>query len=110
MVGGEQVGEMCAQLIVAVGMKAFDGCCLDGAGHSLDVASGPRVVELAEPMLDPVGFTDHVEAHPPRIDVIPVWGQLCEMNTVISENGIQLIGRGGEEVLQELPRLLSVSR
>ena len=94
--GCEKVGEMCAQLIVAVVVKALDGCFLDSAVHSLDLAVGPRVVGLGEPMLDPVGFADHVEAHWPGIDGVPVSGLLCELNTVIGENGMDLIGHGLE--------------
>lgn len=39
----------------------------------------------------------------PRIDNVPVPGLLYELNTVIGENGMDLIGRGSEQVLEKLP-------
>ena len=60
---------------MAVVVEALDGGLLDYAIHPLDPlpgnrllasdergAVGPRVVWLGQPMLNPVGFADHVEA------------------------------------------------
>jgi hypothetical protein len=99
---------MCAQVIAAVLVKALHGYFLDSAVHSLGLAICPRLVGLGEPMLDPVRFADQGEAHWPGIDGVPVSGLLCEFNTVIGENGMDLIGHGLEQVLQELPGRLSV--
>ncbi len=53
---------MHAQLIVAVVVEPLDGCFLDRAVHPLDLAVGPWVVGLGQPVLDAVGLADHVEA------------------------------------------------
>jgi hypothetical protein len=60
-------------------------------------------------VLDAVGLADHVEAHWPGVDGVAVPGLLCELNAVIGENGVDLIGHGLEQVLKELPGSLSVS-
>ena len=109
VVGGQEVGEMGSEMIVACVMEPFDRRVLDGAVHPLDLAVGPWVVGLGQPVLDAVLLADHVEARRPRVDGVPVPGLLCELD-VVSENGVDLIGHGFENVLQELPGHLSVSR
>ena len=99
---------MRSQLIVAVVMEAFDGGVLDRPVHPLDLAIRPRMVRLGQPVLDPVGFTDHVEAHRPGVDGVAVPGLLGELDAIVSENGVDVIGHGFEQVLQELPGRLSV--
>ena len=68
------------------------------------------MVWLGQPMLDPVGFAGHVEAHRPGIDGVPVAWLLGELDAIIRENGVDLVGYGFEHVLQKLPSSLSVSR
>jgi hypothetical protein len=60
-------------------------------------------------VLDAVGLADHVEAQWPRIDGVPVPGLLCEPDTVIRQNRVDLAGHSLEHVLEELPGCLSVS-
>ncbi len=100
---------MLSQLIVGFVVEAFYSRVLDYSVHSLDLTIGPRVVGLGQAVLYPVGFADHVETHWPRIDGVAVPGLLCELNAVIGENGVDLIGHGLKHVLQELPGRLSVS-
>ena len=100
---------MGSELIVAVVMKPFDRRVLDGAVHPFDLAVGPWMVGLGQSMLDAVGLADHVEAHWPGVDGVPVPRLLCELDAVIRQNRVDLIGHGLEHVLQELPGCLSVS-
>ena len=44
---------------------AFDRRVLDRAVHPLDLTDGPRMVRLGKPVLDVIGFANHVEAHLP---------------------------------------------
>ena len=90
---------MCSELVVAVVMEAFDVrrgndppdrflfrfTLLDRAVHPLDLAIGPWMVGLGQPVLDPVCIADHVEAHRTGVDGIPVPRLLCELNAVIGE-------------------------
>ena len=69
-----EVGEVRAQLLVAVVVVSFHRRILDRAVHSLDLAIGPRMVWLGQSMLDRVGLADYVEAHLPRVCCVPVAG------------------------------------
>ena len=101
---------MRAQLVVVLGVEALDGCVLDRPVHPLDLAVRPRVVRLGQPVLDPIGFADHVEAHRPRIDGVPVPGLLGELDAVVGQYGVDLTGNGFEQMLEEFPGSLSISR
>ncbi len=100
---------MRSQLIVGFVVEALYSRVLDCSFHSLDLTIGPRVVGLGQAVLYPAGFADHVETHWPGIDGVAVPGLLCELNAVICENGVDLVGHGLKQMLQELPGRLSVS-
>ena len=61
---------------MAVVMEPLDGSQLDRSIYPFNLAIGPRMVGFGEPVLDPVGFTDHVETHLPRIGGVSVPGLL----------------------------------
>jgi hypothetical protein len=76
------------QLLMGVIMEAFDGRFLDGSVHPLDLSVGPGVVRSGEPMLDVVGFTDHVEAHLARPCGVAVAGLIGELDAIIGQDRI----------------------
>ena len=105
VVGGHEVCEVRSQLVVVVVVETFDGGFLDCAVHSFDLAVGPGVVGLSQPVLNPICFTDHVEAHRTGVDGVPVPRLLCELNaprhclsdqwrsnSSIGENGVNVVG------------------
>jgi hypothetical protein len=96
---GHEVSEVGAELIVAVVVEALDGGLLDRAVHALDLAVVPGVVELRETMFDPVGLSDHIEARRPGIDGVAVAGLLWELDVVIRQKRVNLIGHSFEQVL-----------
>ena len=108
VVGYHEVREVGAKLVMVLVVEAFDRRFLDGTVHSLDLAIGPRVVWLREAVLDTVGLANHVEAHGPGRDGVAVPGLLGELNAVVGENGVDLIGHCFKHVLQELPGRLPV--
>ena len=59
-------------------------------------------------MLDPDGFADYVKTHWPGIDGVAVPELLGELDAVIVENGVDPIGHGFQQMLEELPGRLSV--
>jgi len=69
-------------------MEPFHRRVLDRPVHPLDLAIGPWVVGLSQPMLDPVGLAGHVEAHRPGIDGVAVPGLFGELDSVAGENGV----------------------
>jgi len=56
---------MGVQLIMLVIVIPLDCCVLDRAVHPLNLAIGPWMVGLGQPVLNPVGIADHVEPHRP---------------------------------------------
>lgn len=52
IVGLNEVGEMAAELIVGIVKEAPDGCVLDGAVHSLDLAVSPGMPWLSQSVID----------------------------------------------------------
>ena len=109
IVGRHEVRKVRAQLVMAVVVEAFDGRLLDGAVHPFDLPVGPWMVGFGQPVLNPVGLTDHVETHGAGISGVPVPGLLSELNSVVSQDGMNLIRHGIEHMLQELPGRLPVS-
>jgi hypothetical protein len=91
------------KLIVIFVVEPFHRRFFDRAVHPLNLAIGPRLVGLGQPVLDVVGFADHVEAHRPRVDGVAVPGLVCELDAVIGQFGMDPIRHGFEQVLQELP-------
>jgi len=87
---------MVPQLIVAVVVVALDRRLLEGPVHALDLAIGPRVVWLGEPMLDVVRLADLIEA----VDAVrgsraaTVLGQLSELDAVVGQDGVQAVRTG----------------
>ncbi|SLN19804.1 hypothetical protein TRL7639_00462 [Falsiruegeria litorea R37] len=81
-----QILQMCAKLVVVIIVISFNGRVLDGAVHVSTPAAPrensprdcflilrtPRMVWLAQPMLDAVGLADHVETHGPEIDCVAI--------------------------------------
>jgi len=51
-----------------------------------------------------------VEAHWAGVDCVPVPQVLCDVDAVVGQDGVDLVGHGLEHVLEELPGRLSVSR
>ena len=71
---------MAAKLIVAVVVMLFDRRILNGAVHSFDLTIGPWRVRCGQPVFNLICRADHVEAHGPRIDCVPVAGLVCKLD------------------------------
>ena len=54
IVGVDEVAEVGLELSMAIVMVAFDGDLLDRSVHPLDLAVGPWMPDLGEPVLDAV--------------------------------------------------------
>jgi hypothetical protein len=77
--------------------------------HPLDLAVGPRLVGLGQPVLDSVGFADHVEARWTGIDGVAVPGPLGKLDAIVNQYGVDPIRHGFEYVLRELATSFPVS-
>lgn len=52
VVGVDEVGEMLSEVLVGLVVEAFDGCFFEGSVHAFDLAVGPGVLGLGEPVVD----------------------------------------------------------
>ncbi len=98
------------QQIVVFVVEALHRRLFDRAVYSFDLDVGPGMVGLREATFDPIGLTDRVEAHRPGKEGVPVPGLLCELDSVVSENRVDLVEHGFDHVLQEVSGRLSVCR
>ena len=99
VVGGDEVREVCTELIVIGVVVSPNGSLLDGPVHSLDLAVRPRVINLGQSVLDPVLLADAVE------DVMEggaVAASVGELHAVVGENRVDAVGDGFDKIPEEL--------
>lgn len=117
VVGGDEVGKMSFELIMSVVMVAdsdFDlsgktvaGCqharFLDRAVHALDLAIGPRMFNLGQPMFDPVLLAAHIE-HMSYVScrrAARVTRREGELDPIVSEIRVDLVGDSHDQSFEE---------
>ena len=88
---------------MAVVLAELHGGILYGAAHPLNMALGPMMFRLWEPVFDATCLTDHVEAHRPGDDRVSAPRRLYELDAIIGQDCVDLMRGGLEHVLQELP-------
>ena len=95
--------EVLPELVVAVVVIAFDGGVLDGAVHPFDLPVGPRMVRFGEPVLDAMLAADLVEPMDAHAcgPAIAVLRQVGELDAVIRQDGVQVIGDCFDQRFQE---------
>ena len=103
IVSVDEVDEVIFELSVTIIMIASDGRFLDRPVHALDLTVGPRVLDLSQPMFDPVLPAAHVEhmRHVSRRRAIRVAWRESELNAVVGENRVDLIGDSRDQGLEE---------
>ena len=106
---------MLTQLVVALVVESLDGGILDGAVHALDLAIGPRVPRLGQPVLDIELGAGELEgmaeewllAGQHLLDVLgrpAIAGGLGEVRAVVGEYGVDPVWNGCGERSQEVGR------
>ena len=98
IVGSDEVSEVISQLIVVVVMEAFDSGVLDCPVHPLDLAIRPGVFDLREPVLDLMLAANAVEDVLEGVKVAFVIG---ELDAVVRQDGVDLVGEGLDHVPEE---------
>src|ERR1700687_5255971 len=71
IVGGDEVRQVGAQLLVGLAVEAFDGRLFDRAVHALDLAVGPRMPGLSQAMVNVVLGAGILERMRPERLAIP---------------------------------------
>jgi len=113
VVGADKTGEMDANLVVGLVMEAVDGSFLDSPIHALDLAVGPRMLRLGQAVIDVVLGAGVFEGVCP--EALPLGHSLFdlkdgrassargrEVDAVVGENGMDLVGDCGDEMLKEV--------
>ena len=103
----QEVLEMAAQLFVVVVVIPFDCRILDGAVHPLNLTVGPWMVRFCQSVFNLIRRTDHVERHRPRIGFVS--GLFRELDAIVSEDGVDFVWNGFQQVFKELPRCFAIS-
>ncbi len=101
VVGRQESGEVLAKLVVAVVVVAADGRFFERSIHAFDLAVGPRVIDLGQPVFDGRFAAGALKD---MLEDVVVALSIDELNTVISEDGVNFIGDGIDQVSQELRR------
>ena len=99
VVGHEEGLDARFELGVRAVMVALNGRLFESSVHSFDLAIGPGMVRLGQPVLDAVGFAKHVEhMHaPPGRGSETVLRQIGELETVVGEQGVDFVGNGFDQ-------------
>ena len=99
---------------MALVVEALDRCVLYGSVHSLDLTVGPRVLRFGGPMVDVVLCAGEFERVGPEEFTVchglfdqrhsrsPGTGRR-ELDAVVGEHRMDLIGNGCNQAQQELP-------
>ena len=77
---------------MAVVMEALDCGFLNRAAHPFDLAIGPGMAGPGPRGFNTAGFADHVESHRPRMADVPVAGLLSELDDVVGQYGVDVVG------------------
>ena len=113
VVGIDEVSEMLAQLVVTVVVIAMNGRLFDRAVHALNLAIGPRMPWLGEPVINVMNGTGVFEGMAPEefafsdhlLDVSrrpALTFGVSELNAIVCEDRVNLVGNGLNKVQQEL--------
>lgn len=103
IVGVDEVAEMGFELRMAVVMIAFDDGFLDRPVHPFDLAVGPGMPDLGEPVLDAILTTTHIE-HVRDVaggGAIGVAWREGKLDAVVGQHGVGLVGYGFDQGDQE---------
>lgn len=80
-------------------MIAFYGCILNRSVHSLDLAIGPRVTDLGEPVLNALSVANTVKGDFPVALGSFTFG---ELNAIVCQQGVDGIRHSVDQVGQEI--------
>ena len=112
VVGVEEQLKVCCELLMVVVVASLDGGILDGAVHAFDLAIGPRMVRLCQPVLDAMLAAEPVEqVHAElRCRTGAAAGRVAELDAVVGQHRVDVIRHGLDDSVQELRGALPVGR
>lgn len=93
-----KLAKMISQLIVIVVVEAFHGRVLYGSVHAFNLAIGPGVFDLGQPMLNLMFAADAIKD---VLECVNMPVMIGELNAVIGEDDVEPVGHGSDQVAQE---------
>jgi|GEM_PF-1389898 len=103
VVGVNEVLQVLPKLVVTLVVEALDGGLFDRSVHTFDLSIGPRMVWFCRAVLDALGRTravEHVHAQSGG-RAVSARRQVAELNPVVGQNRVNLVGHDAENVVQE---------
>ena len=84
-------------------MVALDGRFLDRAVHALDLAIGPGMLDLGQPMFDAILLAAHIEhmCHVSCRRAVRVARRESELDPIVGENRVDLVGNRRDQSFEE---------
>src|SRR5262249_7474985 len=103
VVGVDEVGKVSFELIVSIVMVALDCRFLDRAVHALDLAIGPWMLDLGQPMFDAILLAAQIEhmCHVSCRRAIRVAWWESELDPIVGENRVDLVWDSRNQSLEE---------
>jgi len=103
VVGVDEVGEVCFELIVSIVMIALDGRFLDRPIHALDLTVGPGMLDLGQAMFDSILPAAHIKhmRHVSCCRTVRVARRESELDPVVGENRVDLVGDSSDQSFEE---------
>lgn len=99
IIGHEKRVQMCFQVIMSRVVIFFHGGFFERAVHAFHLAIGPGMVGFGQPMVDARLLADAVkDVEECVLIALPV----RELNAVIGQHGVDLVGHGADQVTQDL--------
>src|SRR5271170_202482 len=99
VVSGDEVGEVCSELLMVVVVIALNGGLFDGAVHALHLTVGPGMIGLGQSMVDAMQKTDPVKRVTAEASGRPfaVLRPVGELDAVVGEHRVDAIRNGREQ-------------
>ena len=85
---------MASKQIVTFVVGSLDRRILDCAVHPFNLAIGPRVIWLSQPMLDAIGLSDQVKSHLAECHTVTIARLLGELDAVIGQDCMDAVRNG----------------
>lgn len=115
VVGVDEVVEVLTEVLVGFVVEALDGCFLDGSVHAFDLAVGPGMFRLGQAVVE-VGLgagelegmgAEELSAFLCEPDLRGCGTAIAgrgEMHSVVGEQGVDFVGHGLDQRVQEVGR------
>jgi hypothetical protein len=92
----DEVGEVAAELVMAVVVEPLDGRVFYGPVHSFDLTVRPWMIDFGEAVLDAILTAAHLKhvGHVSCGRAVGVARRIAELDAIVGQNGVDLVRNG----------------